>query len=134
MVQKLPKRNSILNTVRAIATRRNNGTDENCAAYATTTEHLYTSQWIEGRVEYWNSSEKSRKSVVNVSMEAEDIQEDTAHRRLCTCCSELQCVWICDSTIDTCSSDLYMFNKSNYQSLTVYSNSYTLWHILTGHS
>jgi hypothetical protein len=37
-------------------------------------------------------------------------------RRFSTCCSELQSVWINDRAIVTCSYDLQVFNKSNYQS------------------
>jgi hypothetical protein len=37
-------------------------------------------------------------------------------RRLSACHSEVQSVWIIDSAIITCSYQLYVFSKSNYQS------------------
>jgi hypothetical protein len=60
----------------------------------------------------------------NASMEAEDIigichqataGEDTADRRFSTCCSQLHSVWISDNAIVTCSYDLQVLNKPNYQ-------------------
>jgi hypothetical protein len=36
-------------------------------------------------------------------------------KRLSTCCSELQSVWISDSAVAACSNGLQVFNKSNYQ-------------------
>jgi hypothetical protein len=50
-------------------------------------------QWESGLSRVLRRSQKSRKLVVNVSMEAVDIGEDTGDRKLSysTCCIELNC-------------------------------------------
>jgi hypothetical protein len=68
-------------------------------------------------VESWDCGQKSRKLVVNVSTEVEDISDDTAdwegliHAVVnCRVCEIAMALYF------TCNHDLYVFNKSNYQS------------------